>query len=190
MRPALSTTTQKTTQRGIGWFVRLANFLATLGTLWIFVLMGLVVVDVDGRNFFGLPLTGLAEFAEFAGLSVVAIVFLQLGTGVHNRRMTRAGFLIDRIARRLPRVRLALDVAYALAGCVIFALLAWVAWAELVESWRSSEFYGVRGLYMIPGWPFRALVVIGAAMASLAFLFLVPALLSDAPDGTRGLSDE
>lgn len=176
-------TTHTTALRGINWFVRLANLLAALGTLWIFILMGLVVADVAGRNFFDLPLTGVAEFA---GLSVAAIVFLQLGTGVYGGRMARAGFFIDIIERRFPRVRLALDVIYALVGCVIFALLACVAWPELVESWQSNEFYGVRGLYMIPGWPFRALVMIGAVMASLAYLFLVPALLCRGPvEATR-----
>ncbi|QJX03285.1 TRAP transporter small permease [Alcanivorax sp. IO_7] len=126
------------------------------------------------RNFFDTPLTGVAEFA---GLSVAAIVFLQLGAGILGGGMTRAGFLIDKINRRLPRLRLALDVVYALVGCIIFALLTYSAWPELVQSWRSDEFYGVRGIYMLPGWPFRALAVVGAAMATLAYLFLIPALL-------------
>lgn len=176
-------TTHNANPAGTGWFMRLANVLAALGTFWIFVLMGLVVADVAGRNFFDTPLTGVAEFA---GLSVAAIVFLQLGAGVLGGRMTRASFFIDMLGRRLPRLRLALDVVYALAGCVIFALLTYIAWPELVQSWQSDEFYGVRGLYMIPGWPFRALAVIGAAMASLAYLFLIPALLRrGAADATR-----
>ncbi len=175
--------THNATPSGVGWFVRLADLLAALGTFWIFVLMSLVVADVAGRNFFDTPLTG---FAEFAGLSVAAIVFLQLGAGIIGGRMTRAGFLIDMIGRRLPRLRLALDVVYALVGCVMFALLTYVAWPELVQSWQSNEFYGVRGLYMIPGWPFRALAVIGAAMATLAYLFLIPVLLRKGPaDTTR-----
>ena len=170
-------TPHSTALRGISWFVRLANLLAALGTFWIFILMGLVVADVAGRNLFDMPLTGVAEFA---GLSVAAIVFLQLGTGVYGGRMTRAGFL----------VRLALEVLYMLVGCVIFALLAYVAWPELVQSWQSNEFYGVRGLYMIPGWPFRALVVIGAAMASLAYLLKVPVLLCRGLVEQEGRRDE
>jgi len=170
--------TPNATSSVAGWFVRLADLLAALGTFWIFVLMTLVVADVAGRNFFDAPLTGVAEFA---GLSVAAIVFLQLGAGILSGRMTRAGFLIDLIGRRLPRVRLALEVVYALAGCVIFALLAYSAWPELVQSWQSNEFYGVRGLYMLPGWPFRALAVIGAVMATLAYLFLIPVLLRRGP---------
>jgi TRAP-type C4-dicarboxylate transport system permease small subunit len=175
--------TNNATSSGVGWFVRFADLLAALGTFWIFVLMTLVVADVAGRNFFDTPLTGVAEFA---GLSVAAIVFLQLGAGILGGRMTRAGFLIDLIGRRLPRLRLALDVVYALVGCVIFALLTYSAWPELVQSWQSDEFYGVRGLYMLPGWPFRTLAVIGAAMATLAYLFLIPALLRREPaDTTR-----
>lgn len=180
-------TPHSTALRGISWFVRLTNLLAALGTFWIFILMGLVVADVAGRNLFDMPLTGVAEFA---GLSVAAIVFLQLGTGVYGGRMTRAGFLVDIIERVFPRVRLALEVLYMLVGCVIFALLAYVAWPELVQSWQSNEFYGVRGLYMIPGWPFRALVVIGAAMASLAYLLKVPVLLCRGLVEQEGRRDE
>lgn len=160
----------------ISWFARLANLLAAFGTFWVFILMGAVVADIAGRNFLNTPFTGVAEFA---GLSVAAIVFLQLGAGIFGGRMTRSAFLIDRLGRHFPRLRLALDVLYALVGCVIFALLAYIAWPELVDSWRRNEFYGVRGIYMIPGWPFRALAVIGAVMGSLAHLFLIPGLLRD-----------
>jgi TRAP-type C4-dicarboxylate transport system permease small subunit len=173
------------TSYGVGWFVRLADLLAALGTCWIFLLMSLVVADVAGRNFFGTPLTGVAEFA---GLSVAAIVFLQLGAGILGGRMTRAGFLINLIDRRLPRLRLALDVIYALVGCAIFALLTYSAWPEVVQSWQSDEFYGVRGIYMLPGWPFRTLAVIGAAMATLAYLFLIPILLQQGPTDTTRAS--
>ena len=173
------------TSYGVRWFVRLADLLAALGTFWIFVLMSLVVADVAGRNFFDTPLTGVAEFA---GLSVAAIVFLQLGAGILGGRMVRAGFLIDLIDRRLPRLRLALDMMYALVGCVIFALLTYSAWPEMIQSWQSDEFYGVRGIYMLPGWPFRTLAVIGAAMATLAYLFLIPVLLQQGPTDTTRAS--
>lgn len=173
------------TTSGTDWFARLANFLAALGTFWIFILMGVVVADIAGRNLFSTPLTGVAEFA---GLSVAAIVFLQLGAGILGGRMTRSDFLIDILGRRFPRLRLALDVLYALAGCIIFALLAWMAWPELVQSWQRDEFYGVRGIYMIPGWPFRALAVIGAVMGSLAYLFLIPGLLRREATGAAGVS--
>lgn len=174
--------THTSTSPKVGLFVRFADLLAAFGTIWIFALMSLVVMDVAGRNLFGTPLTGVAEFA---GLSVAAIVFLQLGAGVLGGRMVRAGFLIDLIGRRVPRLRSFLEVVHTLVGCVIFALLTYSAWPELVQSWQSNEFYGVRGLYMLPGWPFRALAVIGAAMATLAYLFLTLTLLRREPANTK-----
>lgn len=177
------TNTRNNTSSGAIWFERLAYLMAGLGTVWIFLLMGIVVADVAGRNFLDMPLKGVSEFA---GLSVASIVFLQLGAGIIGGRMTRAGFLIDRIGRRLPRLRLALDVVYALVGCVMFALLTYAAWPEVQQSWQSNEFYGVRGIYMFPGWPFRLLAVVGSAIATLAYLFLIPVLLRREPtDSTR-----
>jgi TRAP-type C4-dicarboxylate transport system permease small subunit len=51
-------------------FERFARILAGIGTVWIFALMILIVVDVLGRNFFNSPVTGVAEVA---GRSVVAM---------------------------------------------------------------------------------------------------------------------
>ena len=53
--------------------------MASIGTVWTFLLMLLIVADVIGRSFLSLPITGVAEVA---GQSVVAIVFLQLGAAV------------------------------------------------------------------------------------------------------------
>lgn len=163
-------------ERPRGPFQWVASVLAAVGTLWIFVLMGLVVADVAGRNFFDAPLTGVAEFA---GRSVVAIVFLQLAAAVAGGRLTRAGFLLQIVERRLPRLRISLDVVYSLVGATLFAVLAYAAWPEFAHAWTGDEFFGVRGVYMLPTWPFRGLIVLGSAMAALAFLLTLPGLLRE-----------
>jgi hypothetical protein len=42
--------------------------------------------------------------------------------------------------------------------------------------WNSiarREFFGVQGLFTVPTWPFRALIVLGGSAGALAYLVLV-----------------
>lgn len=167
-----------------GLLQRLANLLAAIGTLWIFFLMFLIVADVTGRNFLNRPITGVAEFAAN---SVVAIVFLQLTAGITSGRMTRSDSLLQVVWRRWPGLGRSLEVLYALIGAVVFAVLVYVAWPELMTAWRGNEFFGVRGVYMVPTWPFRGLVVIGSSLAALVYLLMAFALMRGAkPIGSVG----
>lgn len=152
-------------------FQRLANAFAAIGTLWIFFLMLLIVADVVGRNFLDKPITGVSEFA---GRSVAAIVFLQLAAAICSGRMTRSDFLITRVAHRLPAAGRILEVFFALIGAFLFAALAIISWPEFVAAWNSNEYFGVQGVYTIPLWPFRGLLVIGSLLAAVAYLMLVP----------------
>jgi TRAP-type C4-dicarboxylate transport system permease small subunit len=148
-------------------FERFARILAGIGTVWIFALMILIVVDVLGRNFFNSPVTGVAEVA---GRSVVAIVFLQIAAAVASKRMTRADFLIRIIQDRAPRAAVALEIAFALLGAVVFLIIAYATWPDFMSSWGSNDFFGVQGIFTIPTWPFWAIVVIGSSLAALAYL--------------------
>ena len=151
-----------------------ANMLASLGTVWIFLIMALVVADVVGRNFLDRPITGVAEFSS---RSVGAIVFLQLAAAVCSSRMTRSDFLLNFIGKRSAKGVIALDVFNALVGAALFAALAWIGWSEFSSSWTSSEFYGVQGVYSVPAWPFRGLLVAGSAVGALCYLMSIPGIL-------------
>ena len=153
---------------------RVAEVLAAIGTLWIFVLMMLVVADVVGRNFLDAPITGVAEFAS---RSVASIVFLTLAAAICGGRMTRSDFVSRLLGARAPRLVQVLDVANALLGVLLFAALAVIGWPELTRSFQGNEYYGVPGVATMVAWPFRALLVGGAAVASLAYLLSIPALL-------------
>lgn len=151
----------------------IARVLAAAGTVWIFLMMLMVVADVLGRNFLNTPITGVAEFAA---RSVASIVFLQLAAAICAGRMTRSDFLLRLIgARSLTTLRV-LEVFNALLGALLFTALALIAWPELAESWRSAEFFGVQGVYTVPTWPFRALIVAGSLVAALAYLLQIPSL--------------
>lgn len=148
--------------------------LASIGTVWIFVIMMLVVADVVGRDFLDKPITGVAEFSA---RSVASIVFLQLAAAVCSGRMTRSDFLLNLIGKRSPAAVTTLEVFNVLVGCALFAALAYIAWPEFANSWSSGEFYGVQGVYSVPAWPFRGLIVAGSAAAALCYLLCIPGVL-------------
>ncbi|WP_237212890.1 TRAP transporter small permease subunit [Falsiroseomonas oryziterrae] len=148
----------------------LLDLLAAIGTIWTFGLMCLICADVIGRSFLNAPITGVAEIAAH---SVVGIVFLQLGATVYSRRMTRADFLIERIHRAAPGLGRTIEVAFMLLGAVIMAFIAQAAWPGLWNSMAAREFFGVQGLFTVPTWPFRALIVLGGAAGALAYAALL-----------------
>lgn len=151
-----------------------AQVLASLGTVWIFVIMCLVVADVIGRDFLDSPITGVAEFSA---RSVASIVFLQLAAAVCSGRMTRSDFLLNLIGKRSPSAVTVLDVLNALVGAALFAALAVIAWPEFSNSWTNNEFYGVQGVYSVPAWPFRGLIIAGSVGAALCYLLTLPGIL-------------
>lgn len=142
------------------------NAMAAVGTLWVFAIMMLIVADVVGRNFLATPIIGVAEISA---RSVVAIVFLLLPPAALNGMLIRSDFLMRGLQRLLPGAARLLDGLFALAGAVIFGLVALAAWPDTHDAWVSSEFFGVRGVWTLPTFPFHLLVVLGASATSLAF---------------------
>lgn len=152
----------------------LLDALAAIGTIWTFGLMCLICADVVGRSFLNAPITGVAEIAAH---SVVGIVFLQIGATIYNRRMTRADFLIDRILRAAPALGRAIELLFLAIGAACMAFIAQAAWEPMWNSMGLREFFGVQGLFTVPTWPFRALIVLGGAAGALAYLALIAAEL-------------
>jgi TRAP-type mannitol/chloroaromatic compound transport system permease small subunit len=152
-----------------------ANIVAAIGTIWTFLLMFLIVADVIGRSFLSRPITGVAEIAAH---SIVGIVFLQLAATIHARRMTRADFLIEKLHADRPRLAAGIETAFLLIGAMIMLMIAYAGWTPLTDAWRAGEFFGVRGVFTIPTWPFRAIIVFGATLAAGAFLAQARAELS------------
>jgi TRAP-type mannitol/chloroaromatic compound transport system permease small subunit len=151
-----------------------ANVLAAAGTVWIFLMMLLIVADVLGRNFFDAPITGVAEFAA---RSVASIVFLQLAAAVCSGRMTRSDFLLRIIGKRSPGTVKVLEVLNVVIGALLFIALAFIAWPQLTEAIKIKEYLGVQGVFTVVTWPFRALIVLGSAVAAVAYLACIPSLL-------------
>ncbi|MGR3436674.1 MAG: TRAP transporter small permease subunit, partial [Shimia sp.] len=140
--------------------------LAAAATAWIFVLMVLICADVIGLQVFRQPLYGVVELTA---ASIVAVVFAQLPHTLAQDRVTRADFLIGALHMSRPRLAAALELAFAVAGVVVFVLLVDALISPTLSSWQDGEYIGTQGLFTLPLWPIKVLIWIGVAMTMLEF---------------------
>ncbi|PTE23371.1 TRAP transporter small permease [Cereibacter changlensis JA139] len=156
------------------------DIMGAAGTVWIFGLMLMIMADVAGRNLLQMPVTGVAEIAS---RSVVAIVFLMLPAAALRGNMVRADFLVSRLNRVAPGVIRLLEWLFCLAGVAIFVLIAVSAWPDTAEAWRTREFFGVQGVWTLPVFPFRLIIVVSgfATALALAIAQLMPVAQTAAP---------
>ncbi len=138
---------------GAGLVETVLHTLNSIGSAWIFLIMLLVCADVVARSFLNAPIDGVAEMA---GLSVVAIVFLQLGATIHGDRMTRADYLRDFLGRHSRPAAHLVEALLLAASCAMLAVLAHACWPPLAAAWIRHEFLGVEGVFTVPTWPVPA----------------------------------
>jgi TRAP-type mannitol/chloroaromatic compound transport system permease small subunit len=150
-------------------FERLMLALSSAGSIWIFVLMIVINIDVIGRTAFNAPLPGVPELVS---LSIVGIIFIQLGNTLREGRMTRADTFSKQLKRRWPRVGFALSAAFSLAGAALFAVLFYASYPFFLRSMESGEFVGVEGYVAFPTWPVRLAILVGCACAFIQFIHL------------------
>ncbi len=150
-------------------FAALVAGLNSIGTTWIFVLMLVINVDVLSRFLFNLPIQGVAEIVE---LSIVGIVFLQISDAVRAGRLTRSDGLYMQILKRRPVVGHVMGVVFDLAGSVFFVFILLGAVPRLIEAWERGYFAGNEGLFVVPVWPIRLILVIGCIVVALQFALL------------------
>jgi TRAP-type C4-dicarboxylate transport system permease small subunit len=145
---------------------RAVDGLAALGTLMIALLMVMIFCDVLARNIIGgsLPL-----ISELGALTVVMIVFLQLGTTVRNERLARADLLLASLDERSPRAGAFVSGLWDLFGLVVCAGIAYSTWGILKKDFDHHEYIGVTGVATLETWPFRALILLGAAVGAIQF---------------------
>lgn len=153
--------------RSVLSFEGVLSLLNSIGTLWIFALMIVISVDVLGRTAFNSPLPGVLELVR---LSIVAIVFVQLGHTLRAGRITRADNLLRILQRRHPRIGFGLQVLFELAGTGIFVVLFHASLPLFLRSWASGEYAGIEGYITYPVWPVRLIILIGSVCAGLQFL--------------------
>lgn len=141
----------------------------SVGTVLIFGLVILINLDVFSRFLFNAPIDGVTELVE---LSIVAIVFLQLADAVRAGRLTRSDGLYLRLQQSHPRFAHVLGALFDLAGAVFFVTIIMGSVPRLVDAWQRNYFAGNKGIFVVPVWPVRLILVIGALTVVFVFLGL------------------
>ncbi|MEM7021108.1 MAG: TRAP transporter small permease [Pseudomonadota bacterium] len=137
------------------------------GAALIFALLVLINSDAIGRTWFASPINGVHEIVE---LSVVAIVFLQLGDTVRIGRLTRSDGMLIWLRARAPAVERALRVLFDLLAAIFMAILVWGGVPRLIESYERGEFAGTAMVFTFPEWPVKLIIVVGASAAGIKLL--------------------
>lgn len=146
----------------------MVDAMAGFGTLLILVLMTIVCSDIVARNLFN---ASLPLVAELGALTLVMIVYLQLGAAVRHNRLPRADFIIVAVQERSPLTAAILNASYQLVGAAMLAIIAWSTIGILEADMARGRYIGVTGVLTLPTWPFRLVILFGVAVASVQFLF-------------------
>lgn len=151
-------------------FSRFVAGLNSVGGVLIFGLVIMINLDIICRFLFNAPIDGVTELVE---LSIVAIVFLQLGDAVRNGRLTRSDGLYNKLKEKHPRAGHMLGAFFDLAGATFFMLLIAGSVPRFIDAWERGYYAGNKGIIVIPIWPVRLIIVIGAVTVVFVFLGLV-----------------
>jgi len=134
------------------------------GSLWIFVLMAVIVVDVGGRVFLNSPLQGTPEIVSN---SIIAITFLQIPYVMLRKQHVRSTILYDRLGQKGRDV---IDVLVSAIGIVLFILLIVSSWDHFIQAVQIGEFEG-EGALRVPTAPVRFLLILGSVFMILEYIF-------------------
>ncbi|MEP4378366.1 MAG: TRAP transporter small permease [Alphaproteobacteria bacterium] len=148
------------------WFVRSMSVLASV---WIFVIMVLITLDITLRFVFGAPLSGVIEIVQ---ISIVVILFMQVTHALKAGRITRSDALFARILEKHPKFGNAMGVAFSLAGVFLMGVIVQQGWPKWLQALERGYFVGNTDVFTIPEWPQRLMVVIGCTAMVIQFLIM------------------
>lgn len=144
--------------------------------------MVVINLDVLGRTLFSSPLPGVPELVK---LSIVGIVFLQLGHTLRSGRITQVQGLAAALHARWPRVEHLVRALYSLCGAALFVVLFLSYRPLFVRAWTGNEFVGVEGYVTYPVWPVQLILLTGCACCALQYLLFAGRALRQAFGAAR-----
>ena len=144
--------------------------LNSIGTAWIFLLMLIINADVLARYLFNSPIDGVPEMVA---LSIVGIVFLQLGDAVRAGRLIRSDGFFSRVIAHRPRVGLVLNIFYDLCGMAFFVAILFGITPIFIEAYQGNYYAGTEGIITVPVWPIKLILVISCITEVAVFASLI-----------------
>ena len=151
------------------WFGAFTMVLNVVGTVLIIVMAVAVNADILGRELFNRPIAGVTEFV---GLSIVAVVFLQMANTLREDRHVSNDLIMAWVGRTRPHAARFCYAVFHLIGALLLALVTWYVVPIFAENYSGNYYKGTTGVIEIPVWPFMLVVLIGAATTVLQYLQL------------------
>ncbi|MCW5770376.1 MAG: TRAP transporter small permease [Rhodospirillaceae bacterium] len=151
------------------WFGQITMLLNAIGTVLIIVMALAVNADIFGRELFNRPIAGVTEFV---GLSIVAVVFLQMANTLREGRHVSNDLILALVGRRHPHVARFCHGIFHVIGALLMALIGWYVWPIFIENYEGGYYKGTTGVVEIPVWPFMLVVLVGAAATVVQYLLL------------------
>jgi TRAP-type C4-dicarboxylate transport system permease small subunit len=143
--------------------------LNVIGTVLILVMAVAVNADILGRELFNRPVPGVTEFL---GLSIVAVVFLQMANTLREDRHVSNDIVMSWVGLKHPRFARFCYGVFHLIGALLLALIVWYVVPIFRENYDGDYYKGTTGVVEIPVWPFMLVVLIGGAATVVQYLLL------------------
>lgn len=121
------------------WFQKLNVGLNATGTLWIFVLMIIINVDIFSRYMFNRPIHGVFEMVE---ISIAAIVWLQLGHALKSGRVTKSDSFYGKLVKRVPTFAYGIGALFKLAGGILAFIIAYGTLPRVIDDYVHEHYIG------------------------------------------------
>ncbi len=150
-------------------FDTVTSVMNSIGTVWVFVLLIIINLDIFGRFLFNLPIRGVTEIVS---LSIVGLVFMQIAHTLKVGRLTRSETLLKILQARMPRLAAFTEGIFHLIGAILFAIIFKGSIPLFTKAWKIREYVGAEGDFMAPIWPVKLIILIGCLAAMIQFLLL------------------
>ncbi len=151
----------------LSWFGALTALLNIAGTILIIAMAVAVNADVLSRDLFNKPIAGVNEFL---GLSIVAVVFLQIANTLREGRHVSNDIIMQAVGVSHPRVAHAFYGLFHLIGAGLMAFIVWFVSPMFMEMYRGGYYQGTLGVIEIPIWPFVLPVIIGGIASAVQYV--------------------
>jgi TRAP-type mannitol/chloroaromatic compound transport system permease small subunit len=140
--------------------------LNAIGSLWVLLLVVLICADSLGRSFFNRPIDGVTELVA---VTMAVIVFCQLADTVRLGKLTRSDAFLSKLeASNTMTARLTV-IGFDVLGIVVMVCIIVGTTPLLIESIERGYYIGEQGVFTLPDWPIKAIVVVGSVACALCF---------------------
>jgi len=141
--------------------------LNAIGSLWVLLLVILICSDALGRSFFNHPIDGVTELVA---VTMAVIVFCQLADTVRLGKLTRSDAFLSTLEASNSTLAALVVISFDILGIAVMVCIIWGTTPLLIESIERGYYIGEQGVFTLPDWPIKAIVVLGSVACALCFL--------------------